>query len=572
MANEFIIKNGYRSQGNSEISGSLIVSGSTNILGNFIVNENTTDEVINSVTRTLKAVGGTLSVDWDNKELYDTSQQASIDWENKTLEEGGLVHLNWSLREAYDNLSALSINWNDRLLFDDNGTNQSVNWNNRVLYDAFGGDVLDWQNRQFNGTSSFASTASYVNPLIQNVLITGSFNITGSTQLNGELNIDNKYYFINTLSDLPTPVSTIITLADNATYVFTTTVDLLGNRLVCGQNTTILGGSSENCRIKSTGLTGIPLISSSYSLPMRGITIEADVALELNASGSTQAIDWFGVNFTDCPTVGLIKNYSNVIMTDCAFLEAANCTFDGTIGTVGFITCLFNGRSGQTIMSVSPTGSITRRFRPIYSSFIALSSETALSIPTSSIANAEGFILDTCNFSGGGTYITGANTGSLKSLFVNNVGITNTTNVGHYFMINNTTNTTIGIPNVNVWRKVAGTTTIGIGNSPKWVASGSNRIDYSGSIAQDFKFTAVGTVQSAASNQVISVGLAKNGTIQTESEVTVRTATANQPYPFAIQDLTPIVAGDYIEVFVLNTNSTDVRVGDLNVIIDKIGS
>ena len=602
MANEFIIKNGFFSQGNSEITGSLIITGSSNstlfrvgtnelvvtgsgrvgigtitpnarldvsgstiITGSLIVKENTTDEVINSVTRTLKGTGGTPSVDWDNKDLYETSQQVSLDWENKTLEDGGVTSLNWASKEAYDNTSTVSINWNDRNLIDDT-TQVSVGWNNRVLYDAVGADVLDWQTRQFNGTASLANTASYVNPLVQNVII------TGSTTLHGELNIDNKYYFINSLTDLPTPVSSVITLADNATYLFTTEVDLLGNRLVCGQNTTILGGSSENCRIKSTGLTGTPLISSSYSLPMRGITIEADVALELNASGSTQAIDWFGVNFTNCPTVGLIKNYSNVIMTDCAFLEAANCTFDGTIGTVGFVTCLFNGRSGQTIMSVSPTGSITRRFRPIYSSFIALSGETALSIPTSSIVNAEGFILDTCNFSGGGTYISGANTGSLKSLFVNNVGITNTTNVGHYYMINNTTNTTIGVPNVNVWVKAAGTTTEGIGNSPKWEPNGNNRIDYSGSIAQDFKFTAVGTVQSAANNQVISVGVAKNGTIQDESEVTVRTATSNQPYPFAVQDLIQVAAGDYIEVFVKNTQSTDIRVGDLNVIIDKIGS
>ena len=418
-------------------------------------------------------------------------------------------------------------------------------------------------------TVSGSSTFTNIGP----ANFTGSLGVTGSTTLHGELNIDNKYYFINTLSDLPTPVSNVIILADNATYLFTTTVDLLGNRLVCGQNTTILGGSSENCKIKSTGLTGTPLISSSYSIPMRGITIEADVALELNASGSTQAIDWFGVNFTNCPTVGLIKNYSNVIMTDCAFLESANCTFDGTIGTVGFVTCLFNGRSGQTIMSVSPTGSITRRFRPIYSSFIALAGETALNVPTGSIANAEGYILDTCNFSGGGTYLSGSNTGSLKSLFVNNIGITNTTNIGHYYMINNTTNTTIGIPNVNVWVKAAGTTTIGIGNSPKWTANGSsNYIGYSGSIAQDFKFSAVGTVQTSTTNQVISVAVAKNGVVQTESEVTVRTAVANQPYPFAIQDLTPIAIGDYIEVFVANTNSTDVRVGDLNVIIDKIGS
>ena len=110
--------------------------------------------------------------------------------------------------------------------------------------------------------------------------------------------------FVNSKSDFPTAVAGVITLLDNYTYFITTTVDLLGDRLVCGINTTIIGGSSENCRIKSTGLTGTALITSNYSLPIRNITIEADVALNLQGDGVTTALDWFGVNFTDCATVG----------------------------------------------------------------------------------------------------------------------------------------------------------------------------------------------------------------------------------------------------------------------------
>jgi hypothetical protein len=93
---------------------------------------------------------------------------------------------------------------------------------------------------------------------------------------------------------------------------------------------------------------------------------------------------------------------------------------------------------------------------------------------------------------------------------------------------------------------------------------------YGGIISTDFIYNAVGTVQSSAANQVISVTVAKNGTIQAESEITVRTAIANQPYPFAIQDVINIATGDYLEIFVLNTQSIDIRVGDLNVIIQKI--
>jgi hypothetical protein len=179
-----------------------------------------------------------------------------------------------------------------------------------------------------------------------------------------EGNIDNDYFvFVNTINDLPEPVGGVITLADNVTYFITSTIDLLGDRLVCGQNTTILGGSSENCRIKSTGLTDA-LITSNYSLPIRNITIEANLALDLDATGnSNQALDWFGVNFTDCAVIGTVKSYSNFIATDCAVLNSANWTFDGTIGTIGFTQTIFDGRSGQTTIVFPSTLTVTRRIK-----------------------------------------------------------------------------------------------------------------------------------------------------------------------------------------------------------------
>lgn len=405
----------------------------------------------------------------------------------------------------------------------------------------------------------------------ENLHVSGNTYITGKITTDSVLTMPN-FKYIQTKNDFPTAIGGVITLSGDTTYFINTTIDLTGDRLVAGQNTTLLGGSSESSKLKSTGLLGTALITSNYSLPIRGLSLESDVVLNLNANGvSNQNINWFGVNFTNSNTIGLIKDYSNVIWTDCTILESANLTFSGTIDTIGFNTCLFNGTSGNTIFNIPSGCSITRRFRPIYSTFIVSPGETGITISNSAIVNNDAFILDTINFTSGGTYISGLDASSPKCLFSNNVGILNSSNVGHYYMINNTTNTTIGIPNVNVWVKAAGTTTIGIGNSPRWVGSGNNRIIYTGNTVQDFKFTAVGTVQSAAVNQVISVGVAINGTIQNESEITVRTATANQPYPFAIQDLvSSLSAGDYIEVFVLNTNSNDIRVGDLNVIIDKI--
>ena len=390
-----------------------------------------------------------------------------------------------------------------------------------------------------------------------------------NTNLDVPVNIPN-FKFISTKSDLPNAVGGRIDLEANTTYFFTDVVDLTGDRLLCGENTTILGGSSENCRIKSTGLVGTALITSNYSLPIRNITIEANVALNLDGDGTTTALDWFGVNFTDCATIGTIKDYSNFIMQDSAFLNSGNLTFDGTIGTIGATQCLFNCNTGGTCFILAPTLTVTRRFRIVYSSFVVLAGEKGIDTTPAPTILDDGFILNYCNFSGGGTYLDGFDYTSVKSLFINNVGIVNTSNVGHNYMINNTTNTTIGVPNVNVWVKAAGTTTLGVGNSPKWTQPVDNRLLYGGIISTEFIYNAVGTIQSSSPNQIISVAVAVNGTVQAESEVSVRTSTSNQPFPFALQDVLQLVTGDYVEIFVKNSQSANVRVGDLNVIIQKV--
>ena len=243
------------------------------------------------------------------------------------------------------------------------------------------------------------------------------------------------------------------------------------------------------------------------------------------------------------------------------------CGFN--IESVGFVTCLFNGISGKSIFNIPNGCSITRRFRPIYSSFITLAGETGITVDTSSIVNNDGFILDTVNFAGGGSYLSGIDATSPKALFINNVGILNSANLGHMFMINNTTDTTIGVPNVNVWVKAAGTTTEGDNNSPRWDHT-TNRLTYTGNVRSDFVVTSTATVRAASNNQVISIGIAKNGTIITDSETTIRTATANQEYPGSSQTVLEMNTGDYIEFFVRNTTSTNVRVSDLSVIINKI--
>lgn len=373
--------------------------------------------------------------------------------------------------------------------------------------------------------------------------------------------------FVSSVSDLPTASGGVITLADNITYFFTTEVDLLGSRFVCGVNTTILGASSENCSIKSTGLTGTALITSVYSLPIRNITIEADVALNLDGDGTTTALDWFGVNFTDCATVGTIKDYSNFIMADSAFLNSGNLTFDGTIGTVGFSQCLFDVNGTNTAFILPSTLTISRRFRIIYSSFVVGTGQTALNVNTSATIPTEGYILDTVNFAGGGTYNTGVQYTDNKALFVNCKGINNSDSIANYYMSDNATVT--NVITVATPLKIAGTTTANSINQ-KFTHT-NNRATYTGAINRNFKVTATVSVTSASANDQIGFYIAKNGTVITESEMYVTTNASARAESVTIQTITSLITNDYVETWVENdTDASDVTVTFLNVIIEPL--
>ena len=374
--------------------------------------------------------------------------------------------------------------------------------------------------------------------------------------------------YVDVLTDLPAAVGGVITLVAGRTYWFTTTVDLVGARLVAPHNTVILGSSSENSRIKSTGLVGSALITGSGSLPMRGITIEANVALALDSSGEpTGALDWFGVNFTDCPTVGTIANYSNVIWTDCAILNSANLTLDGSTGTVGFGSSIFSGRAGQVTINVPSTATFTRRLRWIYCAHVAFAGATAISVSTSASVPVEGYILDTCNFSGGATYVAGVQNDDNKSLFVNNRGVDNSASLAQYYVTDNVSVTNIITTGVAV--KIAGSTTANAINQR--FSHTDNRITYSGALGRDFLVTATLTITAATATNQIGFYIAKNGSLLPESEVYITANAAGRAEGAKVQTIVPMVTGDYLEMWVENSSSSaDVTVGFLNVIAQAV--
>jgi hypothetical protein len=374
--------------------------------------------------------------------------------------------------------------------------------------------------------------------------------------------------FVSSPADLPDAVGGVITLADNVTYFFTTVVDLLGDRLVCGENTTILGGSSENCRIKSTGLVGTALITSVYSLPMRNITIEADVALNLDGDGTTTALDWFGVNFTDCGTVGTIKDYSNFIMADSAFLNSGGLTFNGTIGTIGFSQCLFDCNATNTVFILPATLTVTRRFRIIYSSFVVGSGETGINVNVSATIPTESYILDTVNFAGGGTYLTGVTHTSNDSLFTSCTNITNTAVNGQLYMQGNATATTIA--DTVTFVKVAGTTTASADNSK--FSHSNNRLTCDATISRKYLIQCTLSFTSGNAN-VCEFGFfdSQLNAVRTPSRTKSTANASGRAENVVFSCVLVMKSGDYLEIHTRNTSAvTNITVDQLNFVVTEV--
>lgn len=373
--------------------------------------------------------------------------------------------------------------------------------------------------------------------------------------------------YVSSKSDLPESVNNVITLLADHTYYFIGTVDLQGCRLVGQYNTCILGSSSENAFITSTGLgTGVALFTTEWTTPIRHVTFkDVDTCLDIDGTANPPvALDWTGVNFSNIPNIGTIRNIDNFVFTKGALLGSQGWVFDGSSGTISIADSLLRGTgSAGDIITIPSTATVTRRFRVIYSAVIAFGSTVGFNVSTSASIPAQSYILDTVNFGGGGTYLSGFDYLDNETLFVNCVGIQNSRETSQYYMNGNATITTISA--VNTPTKVAGTTTSGAYTAK--FTNTSNRATYTGSLTRIFHVVA-NLSFSAGTNDLIGSYIALNGTVLPESEMYVQTDTNGDFANATIQTLVQLQTNDYIEIFVENaSDAADITVGDLNVTI-----
>lgn len=377
---------------------------------------------------------------------------------------------------------------------------------------------------------------------------------------------------VNTKADLPAAVTGAITLAANTTYFFLSTVDLTGDRLVCSSGTTLIGGSLNNSRIKSTGLLA-PLISSQYSLTIRDIALEAQSVFSLNAIGAagTTSVDCFGVNIENASVIGTISNYALINFNNGAFNNSTGLYIDGTVDSLAFNNLFFQG-SGDLVI-IKSTCVIQRRIRASLTGAVVIGpSSSFFEVQSGAIIPNEGLQLIDCSLTlvGGATAINGL--GSIASsniiLIVGCKGVENTAVIGQMYMQSNTTATVIS--SVNTFFKAAGVTTAA-DQIAKYTHS-NNRLTNNAVLERRFLLTAQVSV-TAASNVEFEVGFFDShiGGVRAPSRGKSTTTASNRPETVTISDVVQHGDGDYIEIWIKNnTGATNMTVVSMNVIVSEL--
>jgi hypothetical protein len=349
--------------------------------------------------------------------------------------------------------------------------------------------------------------------------------------------------------------------------MITTTIDLLGSRIVCDGIVAIFGTSSETAFIQSTGLgAGLAMITSAYSLPMRNISLTSPSGaktLDLVTSDVTQAIDFHAVNFVDCETIGTVSGFNNFLMNESAFLGSSGLTFDGSIGTIGFNNTLIRSSYG-TVITVAPTLTITRRLRISYCSII-ITGGTGIDFSTSATVPNEGYILDTVSFTGAGTYLAGVAYNDNKAKFLECTGINNSNTIGLALITANATATAI---TVNVPIKAAGTYTLD--SISQRFSLSSNKLLCSSALLQTYKITAHASLTSANTN-VVGLYIAKNNAVISSSVNYTTTNGTGRSENAACLTTANLTSNDVIDVWVVNTTgSNNITVEYLTLLIEPI--
>lgn len=365
---------------------------------------------------------------------------------------------------------------------------------------------------------------------------------------------DTATILVRAVSDLPAASGGVITLDSNKVYVFSGVVNVspnyinlngaavLGRGLHDGVTSTVTGAvlRSTNKTVYVEKICIVPRSSATRAYDFSDATGTRTCYL---AAGNT-VIDSVGASLG----VGQVSGFKDIIVTDCAWLTADGLKVTGNATRLAVISCLVINMTGTAIeflsgMTVTDVIINSCSFNTVGTGVkVAATANVGAGKMTSNVLRSV-----TTPLSGITSFTPGWE-------MMQNTNIVNSRSYGNIYMNDNATSTTFS--NSNTYVKVAGTTTLTVGQ--KFSAS-NNRLTYTGKrdLTSARVFIAItGKSPNFLTSGSFTFAVAKNGTILSGPKANTGSMGGNQAFFLSQEIEVDLSTNDYIEVFVKNNSST----------------
>ena len=388
---------------------------------------------------------------------------------------------------------------------------------------------------------------------------------------------NNSTYFVTSASNFPAPSGGVITLPINSSWFIFGQIDLGGSRLVASGNVTLIGMSTDNSSIRSTGLTtGSSLITSSDTVTINTLTLGCPSdcnILNLTGNGS-KSMTWSLVNFGStsigCGSCGTINGYNNCFFDKCAFGFCSDgLTFSGSFNSIVFTDCSFASTLiANQFLSLTSTLVIGRRIRLTDCIFLVPTGKIGVLYNAAVTIPDEGLRVYNTNFSGTGTYLSGISPSNIKGWFTGCRGVANSTTNGVLRIVDNNTATTISA--TNTWTTIAGTTSFVV--SERMTNTAQAVVRYDGPVTKQFSVI-LGIVVVGNNNVEVGGSFLVNGAQGDNYGTHITTTGSGALQYLTATGIVTLNQNDTLTVVVQNrTNTTSITVHDMTFTVYELSN
>lgn len=396
-------------------------------------------------------------------------------------------------------------------------------------------------------------------------------NVTGDVQaqLAGKRNVYPSLVDVQTVSNLPAPVANVITLIDNASYRIVGNVDLLGARLVMGNNTSLIGQAPYYSQLSSTGISNtVPMITAAQGFQIDSMVLTAPTIFSLNGNVASSQFSFWRTTFNANRQIGNVGNALLISMNTCTSTGSGNITFQNAIYATTIQSCVMKGLGANAAMFyLDPSLNLTGRMRMFMNNFDPGAGGTGIVVANSnSIVLPEGLWLDSNSFEDGvSQVISGIDpTSSDKVVSFNNVNLASSLSAGQTYL---TTPSTVFTPNTGTYYKLSGTYAL-TSNSQRFASDGAGRLTFTGNIGVKAQVVASITFATSKNNDVCAFGIydSSRGNIAIESVQAMTAGTTSQYQSVGVSYLASMVQGNYLEVWGrdMSTNNGNIILQNVN--------